>query len=375
MLKYLIEKEFKHILRDKFMPKVIIMFPCMVMFLLPWAASMDIKNINVGIVDMDHSDYSRQLTEKIGASNYFHLVNLPENIDNAMKDIESSKADMILEIPLDFEKSLITEGFSKVMISSNAVNSVKGGLGSSYMANIINDFATEIRTTAPSLLSQNNLQTAEIPIIEMLSQNRFNPYLRYKVFIIPALMSMLITLLCGFLPAFAIVSEKEIGTIEQINVTPVRKEIFILSKLIPYWIIGIFAFSLSLIIAWLLYNLLPAGNIFVLYLFLMLFILVVSGLGLVISNYSRTMQQAMFVMFFFIILFVLISGLFTPIASMPKWAQWITVVNPLTYFVEVMRMVYLKGSGFMSLLPQLFALIGFTIFFLGWAVLSYKKKS
>jgi len=184
---------------------------------------------------------------------------------------------------------------------------------------------------------------------------------------------MLLTLLTGFLPALNIVGEKELGTTEQLNVTPMNKAVFILAKLIPYWIVGILILTITMGLASLIYGLNPASY-FTIYLYTIVYTLAVSGLGIIISNYSDTMQQAMFVMFFFVLIIILISGLYTPVSSMPKWAQYITAFNPLKYFMEVMRAVYLKGSGMRELLPQFFALCGFAVFFNVWAVLSYKKS-
>ena len=192
---------------------------------------------------------------------------------------------------------------------------------------------------------------------------------------VPALMVMLLTLICGFLPAINIVSEKEIGTIEQINVTPVSKFIFILAKLLPYWLIGFVVLTLCFILAWLLYGIVPVGHFLLIYFFAILFVLVMSGFGLVVSNYSETMQQSTFVMWFCLLVLILMSGLFTPISSMPEWAQMITRLNPLRYFMEVMRMVYLKGSGFFDLLPQFGILLLFAVVFNSWAVISYRKNN
>jgi len=187
-------------------------------------------------------------------------------------------------------------------------------------------------------------------------------------------MVMLLTMLAGFLPALNIVSEKETGTIEQINVTPVKRLIFILSKLIPYWIIGFVVLSLCMVLARLIYGIHPTGSLLTIYLFSSIYILVVSGMGLIISNYSNTMQQAMFVTFFFVMILLLMSGLFTPVTSMPTWAQKATIVNPLKYFIQVMRLVYLKGSGFKELLRPFFALCSFAVVLNAWAVVSYRKS-
>jgi ABC-2 type transport system permease protein len=209
----------------------------------------------------------------------------------------------------------------------------------------------------------------------MVSQNRYNPHLDYKIFMAPAMLVMILTLLSGFLPALNIVNEKETGTIEQINVSPVKRIHFVLSKLIPYWIVGIFVMTISFIIIALVYKLVPQGSIFTLYLYGWIYILVVSGMGLVIANYSATMQQAIFEMFFFLIVMILISGLLTPISSMPEWAQVLAYCNPLTYFVQTMRMVYLKGSAVTELLPQMGALCLFALLFFIWAIISYRKRS
>ena len=241
-------------------------------------------------------------------------------------------------------------------------------VGSSYLSNIVNAYATEIRASHSGSISPS-------PVIKIDTQGRFNLYLDYKVFMVPALMAQLLMMLCGFLPALNIVSEKEFGTIEQINVTPVSKFTFILAKLIPYWVAGMLILTISIILAWLVYGLVPAGHLWLLYFFALLFIIVISGMGLVVSNYSRTMQQAMFVMFFFVIIIMLMSGLFTPINSMPEWAQAITIANPLKYFIQVTRMVYLKGSGFDDLIMQFIALLFMAIMLNGWAVFSYKKNS
>jgi len=374
MIKYLLEKEFKQIFRNAFIPKLILAMPVMMMLVLPWAANQEIKNVKLSVIDNNRSAISERLINKIVASGYFRLTDVSTSYNEAMQSVDQGKSDIILEIPPAFEKDLYKSGFANVMISANAVNGMKGGLGSAYLAGIINDFTKELkikneelREGAEHLLILNS-QFLIVP------QFRFNPTLEYKVFMIPALFVMLLTLLTGFLPALNIVGEKELGTTEQLNVTPMNKGIFILAKLIPYWIIGFVILSICMGLAALIYGLSPAGSMATIYLYAVIYILVVSGLGIVISNYSDTMQQAMFVMFFFMLIIILLSGLFTPISSMPRWAQVITSINPLKYFMEVMRAVYLKGSSMKELLPQFFALCGFAVMFNAWAVMSYRKS-
>lgn len=171
-----------------------------------------------------------------------------------------------------------------------------------------------------------------------------------------------------------IVKEKEIGTIEQINVSPIKKYHYILGKLIPFWLIGLVVFSIGFfIISWGVYGIKPQGSIGLLYFYLALFLVAVLGLGLLISTYSETQQQSMSVSFFFMMLFVLMSGMFTSIDSMPPWAQFIARCSPVTYFMEVVRMIVLKGSTLADIRGHIFITLGFAVFFNVWAILNYRK--
>jgi len=368
ILKYLLEKEFKQFFRNRFLPKLVIMFPVMVMLIVPWITTMDIKDIRVVIVDRDRSTSSKQLVLDIEASSYFQLEEVTDRYDDALRKIEYGAADAIVEIPYGFEKDMIIKGASPVQISINTVNGTKGTLGGSYLGQIMTNFSQRF-------LSKNT-GSADVPSANPLIsiQYRYNPLLDYKIYMIPALMIIILIVMCGFLPTLNIVSEKERGTIEQMNVTPVSKFTFILAKMIPYWLMGMLILSICMALAYFVYGLYPVGSILIIYLFSFLFVLAISGFGLVVSNYSNTLQQAMFVMFFFIMIFQLMSGLLTPIRSMPAWAQWITLFNPPRYFVQMMRLIYLKGGSLSDLSTEFVALLGFVIFFGLWAVVSYRKR-
>jgi ABC-2 type transport system permease protein len=368
-LKYLIEKEFRQFRRNAFLPKLVLAMPCLMMLILPWAADLETKNVNLSVCDSDRSSLSARLTRKVLSSGYFTPTDISDSYSRAMESVEKGDADLILEIPHGFESDLTKTNAASLMISANAINGTKGIIGSTYLSSIAASFAEE-------LAEESGRATAGIsPVVKIATQNRFNPSMEYKPFMVPALMVMLLTLIAGFLPALNIVSEKETGTIEQINVTPVNKFTFILSKLIPYWIIGFAVLTLCFGIAFFVYGLVPSGNAGILYLSSFVYVLAVSGFGLVISNYSSAMQQAMFVMFFFTIIFLLMSGLFTPVRSMPEWAQRITIFNPLKYFIEIMRGVYLKGSALSELGGQIGALCCFAAVSNIWAILSYSKRN
>lgn len=369
MLRYLIEKEFKQFMRNKVLPKIIFGMPFLMMLVFPWAANQEIRNINLSVVDLDKSSYSRELIQKTTGTGYFRLKNVSESHEQAMVAIEKGEADIILEIPDGFERDFTKLGVSRVSVMANSVNATKGNLGGAYLQSIINDYSSQLSEGGASNVNQ------KAPKLSLSMMYRFNPRLVYYDYMIPALMVMLLTMFCGYFMALNIVGEKEIGTIEQMNVSPVSKLTFILSKLIPYWIIGLFVLTLCFLLAYLVYDLVPVGSYMTIYLASVIYILVVSGFGLVVSNYSDTMQQAMFVMFFFLLVFILLSGLFTPIASMPEWAQAITLINPLRYYIYVMRAIYLKGSDPIDLWEPLVVLLVFATVSVSWAIISYKKNN
>ena len=343
-LKYLIQKEFLQIRRNAFLPKLIIMFPIVIMCVMPWVMQMEVKNIVVDVVDIDHTVESQRLVQQIAASNYFIFGGQKNTYAEAMKDIEKGRADVILEI---------RDG--KYLIAANAVNGTKGSMGSAYLSQIVS--APFSASSATSVLTLYNKQ-----------QN-------YKLFMIPALFAIVMMLMTGFLPTLNIVGEKESGTIEQINVTPVSKWSFILAKLIPYWLIALFVITVCLLLAWLVYGITPGGPIWLVYVLAMLLALFFSSFGLIVSNYSDTMQQAMFVMWFFVVSIMLLSGLFTPTRSMPQWAYLTTYINPMHYFIDAIRTVFIRGGGLHETAHQVLALVGIGTLMGCWAVQSYKKNS
>lgn len=359
-LKYLIHKEFLAIKRNPFLPKLIIVFPIMIMCVMPWVMDMEIKNIVVDVVDNDRSTLSQQLVHRIEASNYFIFNGQKAYFDDAMKDIEQSKADVIIEIPLHFERDNINGKNPQIFIASNAVNGTKGNMGSAYLSNIVTDHISPDMSALTSKVSTLYL---------------YNKHLNYKLFMIPSLMAILIMMMCGFLPALNIVGEKESGTIEAINVTPVSKWSFILAKLIPYWIIAMIVMTVCFILAWAVYGITSVGNLALVYMLAMLLAFIFSGFGLIVSNYNNTLQQAVFVMWFFVVCMMLLGGLFTPVRSMPDWAYCIASINPMHYFIDAIRTVFVRGGDFQSISHQVLILAIVAIIMNIWAVTSYKKNN
>lgn len=357
VLKYLIQKEFLQLRRDAFLPRLIVVFPIVIMCVMPWVLNMEVKNIVVDVVDNDRSTVSKQLVHRIEASRYFIFNGQKATYKEALADVETSKADVVVVVPPRYGRDLKNGGTPQVLIAANAVNGTKGAMGAGYLSNIVT------QNVSPAGIGQ-ALSTLYL----------YNKNLNYKLFMIPALMGILMMMLCGFLPALNIVSEKEKGTIEQINVTPVSKWTFILAKLIPYWIIGLLVMSICFVLAWLVYGITSAGNLALVYLLAILLAFIFSGFGLIISNYNETMQQAMFIMWFFVVCLMLLSGLFTPVNSMPDWARATTVVNPMHYFIDAIRTVYVRGGDFASISHQVAMLAGMAAVMDVWAIWSYRKR-
>ncbi|MFT6865983.1 MAG: ABC-2 type transport system permease protein [Cyclobacteriaceae bacterium] len=367
---FLLQKEFKQIFRNPTLLRMILALPIIQLVVLPLAADYEIKNINVAIIDHDRSPYSIELVSKIAASGYFVLVDYSHDFEIGFEHLESDAADVVVEIPQDFERNLVTENKESIFLSINAINGTKASVGGGYLSRVITDFNQEIR------LDWNNKQPPKGAILDIVTINRFNPLLNYKFFMVPGILVILVTMIGAYMCALNIVKEKEVGTIEQINVTPIKKHLFILGKLIPFWLIGIFVFSIGLfIVARLIYGIVPLGSILLLYGYLALYLTAVVGVGLLVSTYSQTQQQAMSLAFFLMMIFILMGGLFTSIESMPAWAQVMARLNPVTYFIEAIRMIVMKGSGIKDISVQIYAMIGFAIFFNGWAVINYKKTS
>ena len=368
VIRFLLEKELRQIFRNRTILALILAMPVIQLLVIPLAADYEIRNISLSVVDHDHSSWSRKLVSDITASGYFRLEGRSNSFSEAFRLIEQDRADLVLEIPAGFERNLVREQEQKLFIAVNAINGTKAGLGGAYLGGIIRNFNRDIlmEWTQPG-------HTGASPEIEILSSNRFNPLMNYHVFMVPGILAILVTMVGGFLSALNIVREKEAGTIEQINVTPVRKYHFILGKLIPFWILGNLVFTLGLTISWLVYGIVPVGSLAVMYGFVGVYLLALLGFGLLISTYTESQQQAMFIMFFFMMVFILMGGLFTPTDSMPGWAQFISRLNPVSYLVEVMRMVILKGSGWRDVLPQLGTVALFALVLNGWAVLNYRK--
>jgi ABC-2 type transport system permease protein len=369
-LRILLEKEFRQVFRDPAILRMMFMMPVIQLIVLPLAADYEVKNVKIAIVDYDHSTYSQKLTNKIAGSNYFKLVDYTDSYDEALKRVENDEADLVLQIPAQFERQLVKEDESTLFLALNAINGVKANLGGAYLRSIIADFNRQVRQDWIQMPRFN-----PVPLIEITSVNWFNPLMDYRFFMVPGILVILVTMTGAFLSALNIVKEKEVGTIEQINVTPIRKYQFILGKLLPFWVLGLIVLTIGLFIAYLIYGIVPVGNVLTIYIFAAIYLLAVLGLGLLVSTIVDTQQQAMLISFFMMMIFILLGGLYTSIDSMPGWAQTFTKFNPVSYFIEVMRMVVLKGSSLNDIKYHLGIVAIFGIVLNSFAVWNYRKRS
>tara|TARA_R110001583_G_scaffold48522_1_gene152012 strand:+ start:647 stop:1768 length:1122 start_codon:yes stop_codon:yes gene_type:complete len=368
---FIIQKEFKQIFRNKGMLPIIFVLPLIQLIILSNAATFEIKNIKFSYIDNDNTSFSRALIDKFEASTYFNVVSNFPSEKMANSAMLKGDVDVILEIPSYFERALLKDKKTDLSVIINAIDGATAGVENVYINQIVQRF----NKNAKAELIQPFDFINQPKNIATITSFWFNETLNYKTFMVPGILVLLVTMITLFLSGMNIVREKEIGTLEQINVTPIKKHQFIIGKLFPFWVIGMGLLTIGLIIAKVLFNVPIVGSIALMYLYNSIYILVILGMGLFISNFTDTQQQAMFISWFFVVIFILMSGLFTPIESMPLWAQYITEFNPIKYFVEVMRMVMLKGSSFTDILPQFIKTLGYAIIMNGLAVWSYKKTS
>lgn len=376
-LLFLVQKEVLQIFRNKTMLPMMLFMPIVQMLLLAFAANYEIKNINLSVVDRDLSGASRQLTSKFAHNHHFRLREAVFSEKIALDGVAEDSTDLVLEIPHGFERDLVREGNAAISLTANAINAQKAGIATGYATQIIRDFAERWagefgqRTLPADPPAVNRVPST----VQIEYSNWYNPRLDYKTFMVPGILGELVALIICMLTALNIVREREVGTIEQINVSPVRKWQFIAGKFIPFWLISLFIMSVGLTVGKLVFDIPMLGSLWLVFGYTAAFMPAMLGLGFLISNFAETQQQALFTAWFFLIIFILMCGLFTPVESMPDWAQTLNRLNPVAYFVEFMRLVLLKGSGFADIKTNLFTVLGYAAVVNTLAVWTYRKRA
>jgi len=367
---YIIQKEFIQIFRDKTILPILFILPIVQLIILVYAANLEMQHIKMHIVDKDLSSTSRQLCSKFEASPFFHIKEQSFSIEYAEKELKEDAVDVILHIPKGFEKDLLKNKKSKLQLLINAINGTTAGLINVYSTSVIIDFNKDVVIDWLGIPNKEKLGG-----INVISSFWYNSELNYKIYMLPGILVILVTIIGMFLTALNIVREKEMGTIEQINVTPIKKYQFIIGKLIPFWLIGLFEFFFGLLIGVILFNVPVVGSLWLLLGITCVYLFVVLGLGLLLSTISQTQQQVMFISFFFMLVFILMSGIFTPTESMPDWAQKVNIINPFTYFIRALRMILLKGSDFFDILKDFIALSIYAVVTIIMSVWMYRKRA
>jgi len=370
---FLVRKEFLQIFRDHTTVVQIFMIPIVQLLVLSNAATFDLKQARVLVVDEDRTTVSAGLVQRLEAGRQFRVVRAEPTttgVEHALLDREVTAT---IHIPRDFESDLVLHGRAPVQLVLNAEEGAAVGIVQSNAGAILDSYAAELERSLPRLTRRQSV--VGTATLDLRTQRWFNPTRNYKHYMVPALMVALTTIIGLLLTAQNITREYELGTLEQLNVTPMTKVQFIAAKLIPFWLLSLVIFSIGLTIGKLVFGIPMRGNLLLVYLALMVYLVVVLGLGLWISTITRTQQQAMFVAFFVILIFLLMGGLFTPVDSMPDWAQAVAQANPVKHFVFIMRAVLVRGAGLETVAAPIvgLALAGMAV--LALAVNRYHKST
>jgi len=375
-LLFLLRKEFRQIRRNRFMIRAIIAVPILQMLIFVPAITFEIKRIDLAVIDNDRSQASRELVSKLTGSSFFVVTATPATVTEAESMLLSGDADIALVIPPDFSRGLAGVTPPRLQVLADAVNASTAQLSWSYITSVIRDFNREvIISTGMIPANMAAIRTGSLPGISVSPRYWYNPKLNYKYYMLPGMLVILITVIGLMMIGFNLVREKESGTIEQINVTPIMKWQLIVSRIILFFIIGLFDLALGLGIGWLAFNIPFEGSLLLFFACAAIFLVAVLGLALFFSTMASTQQQFLFIAFFFVMVFILMSGIFTPTESMPLWAQQFNLVNPVAYLMRINRMVMLKGSGFSEIMRDMAMLTILALSYLSLAIRAYRKRA
>lgn len=363
---YIIQKEFLQIFRDRMMLPILFVIPVFQLLILAHAATFEIKYVELGLIDLDQSVASRALVKKFESSTFFRITARSFSLDKLSEEMQNGRVEQILYIPSDFNKQLEKKESVKIQLITDAVDGAAAGIMNAYALTIIKDFNR-------NLLMESRSLPLNIKSIETRSSYWYNPDLDYKTFMIPGILVLLVSIIGLFLSSLNIVKEKEIGTIEQLNVTPIKKHHFVIGKLAPIWFIAMFDLFFGLAIAKFVFQIPIIGSVGLIIGVASIYLVLVLGIGLFISTLADTQQQAMLIAWFFVMIFILLSGLFTAVENMPDWAQAINILNPIAYFIDFMRMVMLKGARLADVSYHIISISIYAVISISLATWRYKK--
>lgn len=370
MLYFMLRKEFLQIFRNRMMLPILFVMPVIQLLILANAATFEITSIPVHIVDHDNSRLSRHVISVMSSSEFFEVRVIGNSTEKALDAMDRSEVKAIIILPAGLEKDLALRGSVGVQVLIDAVDGFAAGVSQQYITRLL----TELDIPVFQSTGGARMSGVSHGHIHVHGSHWYNPTLEYIPFMVPGILVVLVSMIGGFLSGMNVVREREIGTMEQLNVTPITRWVFITGKLVPFWIIALLELMFGLVVAAFVFNLLPEGSIVLILGSAGVFLVVVLGLGLFVSTISNTQQQAMFITWFIMVLFILMGGLFTPVDSMPVWAQKLTLANPMAWYIDLMRRVMLTGAGLVHVWKSILVLgiMGFVV--LGAAVLRFRKS-
>jgi ABC-2 type transport system permease protein len=371
--------EILHVVRDKATLAQVIMVPVVQLLVLSNAATFTIRDTPAYVVDRDHTPASRGLVTRFTASGHFRITGASASGDLANEALLRDDASLVLVIPPRFEASLVRTGRAEVQIAVNAEKGSAAGIVQSYAADILSAYARELSTRRPPTIAALRSGAGEpvpgVARIETRVRSWYNPTLNYRHYMVPGILVALVTMVSTLLSAQNIAREKELGTLEQLNVTPITRGQFIAAKLLPFWALAMIDLTIGLLLGVFVFGVPVEGSLPLLFGVAGIYLVVTLGIGLLISTRVDTQQQAMFVTFFIMMIYLLMSGLFTPVDSMPRWVQVASEVNPVRHFVTISRAILIKGAGPAEIVRPLLILSAFAIGTFWLAVRQYQKRT
>jgi ABC-2 type transport system permease protein len=374
--------EVLHVVRDKATLVQIIVLPLVQLLILSNVATFAIKQSPVYVVDADRTSTSRGVARRLESSGLFDVVGQSASPDLADDAMLRGSATLIVSIPHDFERSLVRDGTAPIHLDVNAEKGSAAGIVQSYAMRILASYSDELSMQMhPTARTVRDVSTTTMSPsrgfgrIETRVQDWYNPTLNYKHFMVPGILVALVTMIGTLLTAQNIAREKEMGTLEQLNVTPITKAEFITAKLLPFWVLALLDLALGLIVARLVFGVPIRGNPLLLFGAAGVYLIVALAIGLWVSTIVETQQQAMLVTFFILMIYLLMSGLFTPVDSMPRWVQLLSELNPVRHFVTIARAVLIKGAGLSEILRPLGILVVYAVFVLTLSIRQYSKRT
>ena len=365
---YLAQAEVLHIIRDHVLLAQVLVVPVVQLLVLSNAATFEIRNTPIHVVDLDRTTASRGVVNRLAANGHFEIVDDTPSVDRADEGLLRGTVTMAVVIPHDFEASLVRTGVGQVQLSVNAEKGSAAGIVQTYALRVLAGYASE-------LSSRRLPSNPPTPRIDVRVRPLYNVTQNYKHYMVPGILVALMTIIGTLLSAQNIAREKELGTLEQLNVTPITRGQFIIAKLLPFWVLGLVELSLGLLVGKLVFGIPMRGSVPMLYGVAGVYLAVALGIGLWISTLVETQQQAMFVTFFIVNIYLLMSGLFTPVDSMAPWVRTVSMINPVRHFVTISRAILMKGAGPAEIAQPFFILLGTAVLVLIFAVRQYQKRA